>query len=64
MEDDQGCMVEQEDGTLVPDTEVEQVLPTDRITEAEATTYHVSEGDDNVDDDVETISSTSTADYD
>ena len=31
MEDDQGCMVEQRDGTLVPDTEVEQVPPTDRI---------------------------------
>ena len=26
MEDDQGCMIEQEDGTLVPDTEAEQVF--------------------------------------
>ena len=38
VEDDQGCMVEQEDGTLVPDTEAEQVLPMDKITEAEAAT--------------------------
>ena len=64
VEDDQGCIVEQEDGTLILDTEIEQVLPTDRITEAEATTYHIPEGDDDAnEDDAETISSTSTADY-
>ena len=58
MEDDQGCLVEQEDGTLVPDTEAEQVLATDEITEAETATYQVSGDGDNVNDDAETISST------
>ena len=56
--------MEQRDGTLIPDTEVEQVLPTDRITEAEAATYQIPEDDDDANDDAETISSTSTADYD
>ena len=64
VEDDQGYMVEQRDGTLVPDTETERLLPTDQITEAEAATYQVLEGDDDIDDDTETISSTSTAYYD
>ena len=27
VEDDQGCMVEQRDGTLIPDTETEYSLP-------------------------------------
>ena len=64
VEDDQGCMIEQGDGTLVPDTEAGQVLPTDKITEAEAATYQVSEDGDDDNNDMETISSTSTADYD
>ena len=29
VEDDHGCMVEQRDRTLIPDTETEQMLPTD-----------------------------------
>ena len=49
----------------IRDTDTEQHLPTDLITEAEAATYRVPEQDNpTVDDDAETISSTSTADYD
>ena len=45
--------------------DTEQHLPTDLITEVEAATYWVPEQDNpTVDDDAETISSTSTADYD
>ena len=64
MEDDAWCMVEQHGGQVIRDTDTEQCLPTDLITE-EATTYQVP-GQDNqtIDDDAETISSTSTADYD
>ena len=65
MEDNAGCMVEQWSGQVIRDTDTEQHLPTNLITEAEATTYQVPEQDNPmVDDDAETISSTSTADYD
>ena len=65
MEDDAGCMVEQRSRQVIRDTDTEQHLPTDLITDAEATTYQVP-GQDNpaIDDDTETISSTSIADYD
>ena len=65
MEDDAGCMVEQWSRQVIQDTDTEQHLPTNLITEAEATTYQAP-GQDNptIDDDAETISSTSTADYD
>ena len=47
------------------DTDTDQVLPMDRTTEAEAETYQIPEKDQQpVEDDAETISSTSTADYD
>ena len=65
MEDDAGYMVEQRSGQVIQDTDTEQHLPTDLITKAEAATYQVPEQDNpTVDDDAETISSTSTADYD
>ena len=50
---------------VIRDTDTEQHLPTNLITEAEATTYQVP-GQDNptTDDEAETISSTSTVDYD
>ena len=65
MEDDTGCMVKQQSGQVIQDTDTEQHLPTDLITEAEAVTYQVPEQDNPmIDDDAETISSTSTADYD
>ena len=65
IEDYAGCMVEQRGGQVIRDTDTEQCLPTDLITEEEAATYQVP-GQDNqtIDDDAETISSTSTADYD
>ena len=64
MEDDVGYMVKQRSGQVIRDTDTEQHLPTDLITEVEAATYQVP-GQDNptIDDDAETISSTSTADY-
>ena len=50
---------------MVRDTDTDQHLPTDLITEEEAATYQVPEQDDQMpDDDAETISSTSTANYD
>ena len=59
-----GCLIEQPDGQTVQDTDTDQQLPTDFITEAEASTYQVPEQDEPaIDDDAETISSTSTADY-
>ena len=65
IEDDAGCMIEQRSGQVIQDTDTEQHLPTNLITEAEAATYQVPEQDNpTVDDDAETISSTSTADYD
>ena len=65
IEDDAGCMVEQQGGQVIRDTDTEQCLPTDLITEEEAATYQVP-GEDNqtIDDDAKTISLTSTADYD
>ena len=65
VEDDAGCMVEQRSGQVIRDTDTEQHLPTDLITEEEATTYQVPGQDSQtIADDAETISSTSTADYD
>ena len=49
---------------MVRDTDTSQVLPTDQITEAEAETYQIPEHDQPpAEDDIEMISSTSTADY-
>ena len=65
VEDDAGCKIEQWSGQVIQDTNTEQHLPTDLITEAEAATYQVPEQDNpTINDDAETISSTSTADYD
>ena len=63
IEDDAGCMIEQQRGQVIRDTDTEQHLPTDLITEEEATTYQVP-GQDNqtIDEDAKTISLTSTAD--
>ena len=58
-------MIEQRSGQVIRDTDTEQHLPTNLITEVEAATYQAPEQDNpTVDDDAETISSTSTADYD
>ena len=58
-------MVEQQSGQVIRDTDTEQCLPTDLITKEEAATYWVPEQDNRtIDNDAETISSTSTADYD
>ena len=65
IENNAGCMIEQRSGQVILDTDTDQRLPTDLITKAEASTYRVPEQDNpTVDDDAETISSTSTADYD
>ena len=65
IEDDAGCVIEQQSRQVIRDTDTEQHLPTDSITEAETATYQVPEqGNPTVDDNAETISSTSTADYD
>ena len=57
-------MIEQRDGRTVQDTDTDQQLPTELITEAEASMYQVPEQDNPmINDDVEMISSTSTADY-
>ena len=49
---------------MVKDTDTSQVLPTDQITEAEAETYQIPEHDQPpAEDDIEMISSTSTAEY-
>ena len=64
IEDDTGCLIEQQSGQTIQDTDTDRHLPTDLITEAEASTYQVPEQDDpTIDDDAETISSTSTVDY-
>ena len=64
VEDDAGCLIEQQSGQTIQDTDTDQHLPTDLITEPEANTYQVPEQDGpTIDDDTETISSTSTADY-
>ena len=64
IEDDVGCMIEQEDGTLIPNTDTQRQLPTDLIRETEAATYQVPEEENAPEDDAETISLMSTADYD
>ena len=65
VEDDTGCLFEQQSGKVIRDTDTEWHLPTDLITEVEATTCQVPEQDNpTIDDDTETISSTSMADYD
>ena len=65
VEDDARCMVEQQGGRMVRDTDTDQNLPMDLITEEEAATYQVLGEDDQMpDDDAETISSTSTANCD
>ena len=65
IENDAGCIIEQPSGQAIQDTDTEQHLPTDLIIEAEATTYWVLEQDNPIDDNnAETISSTSMADYD
>ena len=69
MEDDSSCLIEQRDKEgnvqFVKDTDTNQVLPMDHITEAGAEMYQIPEKDQKlVGDDAETISSTSTADYD
>ena len=64
IEDDTGCLIEQPDGQTVQDTDTDQQLPTNLITEAEASTYQVPKQDEPaIDDDAETISSMSTANY-
>ena len=64
VEDDAGCLIEQQSRQMIQDTDTDRHLPTDLITEAEASTYQVPEQDDpTIDDDAETISSTSTVDY-
>ena len=64
VEDDAGCLIEQQSGQTIQDTNTVRHLPTDLITEAEASTYQVPEQDDpTIDDDAETISSISTVDY-
>ena len=64
VEDDTGCLIEQQSGQTIQDTDTDQHLPTDLITEAEANMYQVPEQDGpTMDDDAETISSTSTVDY-
>ena len=65
VEDDAGCMVEQQGGRMVRDTDTDQCLPTDLITEEEAATYQVLGQDDQMpDNDAKTISLMSTANYD
>ena len=69
VEDDSGCMFEQQDKEgniqLIRDMDTDQTLPMDQITETEAEMYQIPEKDQpTVEDDVEMISSTSTADYD
>ena len=64
IEDDTGCLIEQQSRQTIQDTDTDQHLPTDLITEAEASTYQVPEQDNlTIDDDAETISSTSSVDY-
>ena len=46
VEDYAGCMFEQQGEWVIRDTDTEQLLPTDLITEEEATTYQVP-GQDN-----------------
>ena len=58
-------MVEQQGGQMVRDTDTDQQLPTDLITEEETATYQVLGQDNQIpDNDAKTISSMSTANYD
>ena len=64
VKDDAGCLIEQQSRQTIQDTDTDQHLPTDLITETEASTYQVPEQDDpTIDDNAETISSIFTADY-
>ena len=64
IEDDAGCLIEQQSRQMIQDTDTDRHLPTDLIKEAKASMYQVPEQDDpTIDDNAETISSTSTADY-
>ena len=64
VEDDAGCLIEQQSGQIIQDTDTDRHLPTDLITEAEANMYQVPEQDGlTIDDNAETISSTSMVDY-
>ena len=64
IEDDVGCLIEQQSGQMIQDTDTDRHLPTDLITEAKASTYQVPEQDNlTINDDTEMISSTSTVDY-
>ena len=61
VKDDTGCMVEQQDEEgnmrLVRDTDMNQVLPMDQITEAKEETYQIPEYDQPpAEDDIEMIS--------
>ena len=69
VEDDAGYLVEQRDKEgnihLMKDTDTDRVLPTDYITEAQAETYQIPKKDQQpIEDNAETLSSMSTADYD
>ena len=64
IKDDTGCLIDQQSGQTIQNTDTDRHLPTDLITEAEANTYQVPEQDGlTIDDNAETISSTSTVDY-
>ena len=64
VENDTGCLIEQQSRQMIQDTDTDRHLPTDLITEAKASMYQVPEQDDlTIDDDAETIRSTSTVDY-
>ena len=41
VEDDTGCLIEQQSGQMIQDTNTDQRLLTDLITEVEASTYQV-----------------------
>ena len=69
VEDDSRCMTEQQDKEgsiqLIRDMDTDQILPMNQITETEAEMYQIPKTDQpTMKDDVETISSISTADYD
>ena len=69
VEDDSRCMVEQQEKEgniqLIRDTDTDRTLPMDQITETEAEMYQIPEKINHpLKDDVETVSSTSTANYD
>ena len=41
VEDDAGCLIEQQGGQMIQDTDTDQHLPTDLIMEDKASTYQV-----------------------